>query len=343
TAEAVTGKAVEDYITIDSINHKWVERGVQLNATETELCNAIKSLEVVGANNPASEYIIRTFVYKDSTIGSRIIITDGAENNIFFQNLHNLSGSEVIKLGETGTDRGQVIMQVDYGALPTGFFYSGGTKIKVDKSKIIPYNSTNKFKWMKNDVSLNANELAVCKAIMSVEVVGANNPPEDYTLRVFTYKDSQYNTSLQIRDGAENIIIPNTSLTPSAGITKVEFGAINTDTGLIRMLINYDRLSTTGTLINGGRKIIFDETVFKDSPDTGDSNPLKGKSIAILGDSIMMNFSTQFADHDTQDWNSLKNKLLVNELINCGIGGARWQDRGDTNITDSPERASPTA
>src|SRR5699024_2004337 len=100
-SEAVTGKAVEDYITIDSINHKWVQRGVQLNATETELCNAIKSLEVVGANNPASEYIIRTFVYKDSTIGSRIIITDGAENNIFFQNLHNLIGSEVIKLGET--------------------------------------------------------------------------------------------------------------------------------------------------------------------------------------------------------------------------------------------------
>src|SRR5699024_2597843 len=101
TAEAVTGKAVEDYITIDSINHKWVQRGVQLNATEANLCNAIKSLEVVGANNPASEYIIRTFVYKDSTIGSRIIITDGAENNIFFQNLHNLIGSEVIKLGET--------------------------------------------------------------------------------------------------------------------------------------------------------------------------------------------------------------------------------------------------
>ena len=47
-------------------------------------------------------------------------------------------------------------------------------------------------------------------------------------------------------------------------------------------------------------------------------------------------------EHDNQNWNSLKDALELNELINCGIGGAQWQDRGDTNITDYPLRRTKT-
>lgn len=78
--------------------------------------------------------------------------------------------------------------------------------------------------------------------------------------------------------------------------------------------------------------------------------PTKGKSLAVLGNSIVMSLSTYYphlptqpGDHDDQDWRVLKQILQLKELINCGIGGATWQDRGDENITDYPLRGTRTA
>lgn len=78
-----------------------------------------------------------------------------------------------------------------------------------------------------------------------------------------------------------------------------------------------------------------------------DVPPTKGKSLAILGNSIMMNFSDNYPDlpaskgeHDNQNWETLKNALQLKELINCGIGGAQWQDRGDSYITAYPLRGT---
>jgi len=72
----------------------------------------------------------------------------------------------------------------------------------------------------------------------------------------------------------------------------------------------------------------------------------KGKSLALLADSIGMLFSTNVpqapiadGDHDNQDWLELEEALDLSELINCGIGGSTWQSKGDANISSYPKKA----
>jgi lysophospholipase L1-like esterase len=80
---------------------------------------------------------------------------------------------------------------------------------------------------------------------------------------------------------------------------------------------------------------------------SNDANLLIGKVVALLGDSITMQLSTSYpalpasaGQHDNQDAPLLKAALKLQEVINCGIGGATWQDRGDANITAFPLRGT---
>lgn len=105
---------------------------------------------------------------------------------------------------------------------------------------------------------------------------------------------------------------------------------IGTDDAMINVLKKVDTPNTPEGFTL--RELIYVDTSLSTS----------GKSLAALGDSIVMGFSTQSTDHDTQDWASLKDALQLGELINCGIGGSTWQDRGDINITDTPIKATAT-
>ena len=58
------------------------------------------------------------------------------------------------------------------------------------------------------------------------------------------------------------------------------------------------------------------------------------KTLAIMGDSIMMLMRTNFTTLDTQNWDALKNELAVKDLINLGLGGAIVAER--PIITDAP-------
>ena len=72
---------------------------------------------------------------------------------------------------------------------------------------------------------------------------------------------------------------------------------------------------------------------------------LFGKSLAVLGDSIMMlqrsyDITTDLvidqAKLDVQDWNTLKLDLGLDDLMNLGLGGATVYDKGDYD-TDYPQ------
>lgn len=71
--------------------------------------------------------------------------------------------------------------------------------------------------------------------------------------------------------------------------------------------------------------------------------PLSGKVIAILGDSIIQNMSSQKANVDTQDWPLLQRLTDAKLILNCATGGAMWRDKGDEYITNRPVQASNTS
>lgn len=118
---------------------------------------------------------------------------------------------------------------------------------------------------------------------------------------------------------------------------------VNTPEGInIIISVDWTQVPNGTTLINvsgfNNSPLTLSQRCYYPNKTILKTDSIKGKNLAFLGDSIIMMMDPLWdtTPGDNRKWDTLKAKLNAFDLMNLGLGGATWRERGDANITDTP-------
>lgn len=334
---------------LDGSNTKiWLDKSKGTIFT-TEQLTAIEGIKDFKILNPKKEdYSIRVITKNDPTYGTRIILNGGADEFFFSEPLQNngaainLSGLNKFQLN--GINGEVFYIEIDFSEYTDGVVLNN-TKLFVSKTQYI-----NKQLLGLDVLGLIINKNNKISQIMRYE--------QGYiTSKVGTTRDKIVFPNIEICvvsiNGAYYYLPKNFEFEFSAdykvlGIDLNNLPASNLQFLNLIELTAYDVINNTNFIPIVSRwyhnEAVFVYPLFAEFFDLGIEVKRSSfrKNIAVMGDSIMMLMRTDFTTLDTQNWVSLKEKLKLNSLMNLGLGGATWHDKGDTYNTNTPSPDSNT-
>ena len=331
---------------------------------ELAVIKAIKSIKVYNAN-PARKYLIRFLCNNDSTFKYNINITDkitGVGQTKAINTVATPGGLNFLTLSVIlGSDSPVTIkLAIDYSSLSNRVYMNVeySTSNLVLSKQTYTDVKTEDLTSLSNRIQENTNTLGQLYIQQNNLTWSSGYWPANGTLEYFAnYGHSSY---LKVKPGAT---ISASGLGTGGGSSAAKgmnffdanfvwicYSNNSTETVDSDLSANYENISyvsfSTADYISLPPSIVItinNNTQFEQIDARVDvlesvSLSTKNKSLAVLGDSIMMlmrtgTFTTQ-AQLDLQNWDALKLKLQLSDLINCGLGSAVVNEGSE--ITSSP-------
>ncbi|MEL7586666.1 MAG: SGNH/GDSL hydrolase family protein [Prolixibacteraceae bacterium] len=408
------------------MNKSFIESSTTFTADEITVAKAIKSIKIYNAN-PSRQYLIRYLCNNDSIYNYNINITDkvtGTEQTKSIATVSNPGGLNFLTLQFTlGTDNPITLkIAIDYSLLSERVYMNKGYAISNFVISKQTYSDVSIEMFEDTQTTL---ESIIASNTSTLNELFIKQNEITWSIKYWTatgvlstFGDYGHSSFLRVKPGAE-ITVSGLGIVAGAAAKVMSFfdASYNwicysdnfTETVDSDLHANYEEIAyvsfstsnyitlplTIVILINNNTE--FDNINQRVSLLEATGITTKDKTLAVLGDSIMMLMRTNSvpanivtfvgtdditypnADltniggrlyvtstlvggevvdgttieceitnssqsaYDVQNWDALKNKLSLADLINCGLGGARFRERdyvtaypypdGDANTT----------